>query len=278
MKSLFIFAASTLLATGLVSGQTSGGVASAELKQEMMKLHHSWDDAFLKRDAKAVDALLADEYVSTGPDGERYSKKQTIDDMKSGVDVVEAAFTDEFQITPYGNDMVVVRSRWAATETYKGKQTKGQYRYTDVWVKRDGRWQVVADHGSRIEPQEESAQKDLIKLENDWNDALVKKDGNAINRMLAKEYVLTRPDGSMATKAELDSDLQSGVDKITAASSDDIKVLVFGDSAVVTSRWTGKETYKGQDVSGAYRATDFFIYRDGRWQAAATHLSKLGAK
>jgi len=52
----------------------------------------------------------------------------------------------------------------------------------------------------------------------------------------------------------------------------DLKVQLYGDTAVVTGRQTEKATYKGEDASAVYRVTDVWIRRDGRWQAIATHL------
>ncbi|MBA3715387.1 MAG: nuclear transport factor 2 family protein [Pyrinomonadaceae bacterium] len=49
----------------------------------------------------------------------------------------------------YG-DAAVVTGRWASKGTRKGKTFDDNERYTTVYVKRDGRWQIVSDHTSRI--------------------------------------------------------------------------------------------------------------------------------
>ena len=87
--------------------------------------------------------MSADEYRLTNPDGTMLINSEVLADLKSGKDVISSAFTDEINVTKYG-DTAVVTSRWTAKEMYAGKNASGQSRYTNVWVKRAGRWQVVA--------------------------------------------------------------------------------------------------------------------------------------
>jgi ketosteroid isomerase-like protein len=56
---------------------------------------------------------------------------------------------DEISVNVYGDTAVSFTSQ-EETSTYAGKDTSGHYHFTDVWVKKDGRWQVVASHGSRF--------------------------------------------------------------------------------------------------------------------------------
>jgi ketosteroid isomerase-like protein len=120
-----------------------------------------------------------------------------------------------------------------------------------------------------------SVEQELIKLENDWNNALVKRDVAALSRILADDYASIDPDdGSIITKAQSLADLKSGADVVTSAVSDEWKVRVYGDTAVVFGRETVKEEYKGKDVSGQYRFIDTWIKKDGRWQCVATASPK----
>jgi ketosteroid isomerase-like protein len=60
--------------------------------------------------------------------------------------------------------------------------------------------------------------------------------------------------------------------------SDDMKVRIYGDAAVVTGRNTTKETLNGKDTSGQERWTDTWIKKAGRWQCVATHSSNIVQK
>jgi ketosteroid isomerase-like protein len=104
-----------------------------------------------------------------------------------------------------------------------------------------------------------SLEQELIKLENDWNNALVKRDVAALSRILPDDWTLIDPEGTIVTKAQSLANLKSGEDAFTSAVGDEWKVRVYGDAAVVLGRWTVKEQYKGKDVSGQYRSVDTWI-------------------
>jgi len=124
-----------------------------------------------------------------------------------------------------------------------------------------------------------SPDQELIKLENEWCDALVKHDWAFLDQILADDYIWTDPDGNVWTKAQFLASLKSGEDVLTAAKADEIRVRVYGDAAAVTGRTTVKEQYKGKDISGQYQWTDMWV-KDyaGRWQCVASHSSRAPLK
>jgi ketosteroid isomerase-like protein len=127
--------------------QTSAETASVE--QELITLEKGWNDSWVKRDPAFLDRILADDYIGTRSDGSVFSKTQEIADMKSNESVVAYITSDDFMVRVYG-DVAVVTFRFTTKEQNKGKDISGQYRTTDTWVKRAGRWQCVASHGSEI--------------------------------------------------------------------------------------------------------------------------------
>jgi ketosteroid isomerase-like protein len=128
------------------------------------------------------------------------------------------------------------------------------------------------------QPKSEGVEQELIKLEKQWGDALVKPDLAFLDQITADDWILTDPDGNVWTKAQSLSLLKSGEDVYTSLTTDDWKVHVYGDAAIVTARNTVKETFKGKDVSGQSRFTDTWVRRDGRWQCVATHISRIAQK
>jgi ketosteroid isomerase-like protein len=123
-----------------------------------------------------------------------------------------------------------------------------------------------------------SAEQELIKLENEWADAWVKSDIVFFDRIEADDYTWTAPEGFVMTKADDLALLKSGRSVITSWVLADMKVRVYGDTAVVTGRCTTKETYKGEDVSGQFQWTDTWVKRAGRWQCVAGHNSTIAQK
>jgi len=57
---------------------------------------------------------------------------------------------DEVSVNVYGTTAVSFVSQEERSK-YDGQDTSGHYHYTDVWVKKDGRWQAVASHGTRYD-------------------------------------------------------------------------------------------------------------------------------
>lgn len=129
----------------------SCGYAAAQdsAVQSVQKLERAWLDAYEQRDVKAMDAIVADDFVITFPDGSMQTKSQIIDSLKMASKSARPSpkfHTEEVQARAYG-DTVILMGR-VVTEYQRDGQTmsKEQQRYTDTYVKREGRWQVVASH------------------------------------------------------------------------------------------------------------------------------------
>jgi ketosteroid isomerase-like protein len=121
-------------------------------------------------------------------------------------------------------------------------------------------------------------EQELLKLEQQWGDALVKPDLTFLDRIMAEDYMFTSPLGEVLTKAQMLAELKSGEDVVSSVVNHDMKVRVYGDAAVVTGHSTYKETVQGNDISGEYRWTDTWIRKDGRWQCVADHASRVAHK
>jgi CheY-like chemotaxis protein/ketosteroid isomerase-like protein len=126
-----------------------------------------------------------------------------------------------------------------------------------------------------FEPEAAVAEQELIDLENAWNEALVNGNNQAFNVLLADTCIHTLPSGSTLTKAEMQSALTSGEGAVASAKTDDIKIRVCGNTAIVNARCTVKETVRGKAVSRPYRFTHTWV-REGRtWRCIASHDSKI---
>ena len=124
-------------------------VAQDEAGEAAQKLERAWLDAYEQHDEKAMDAIVADGFTITFPDGSRQTKAQIIASLKrprrEGGPVMKFS-TEEVQARVYGDTVILIGR--VITEYQRGGQTtsKEQQRYTDTYVKRNGRWQVVASH------------------------------------------------------------------------------------------------------------------------------------
>jgi ketosteroid isomerase-like protein len=135
---------------------------------------------------------------------------------------------------------------------------------------------VLAQTGEK--PKGQTAEQELLKLEQEWTNADLKDDWATMDRILADDYVLTDRDSFVSTKAQVLAYMKFGEGKILTLAIDDMKVRVYGDAAVVTLRATIKEIYKGEEISDVVRITNTWIKKAGRWQCVATHGSRIAGK
>jgi ketosteroid isomerase-like protein len=111
-------------------------------------------------------------------------------------------------------------------------------------------------------------------LTSDWTEALLKKDSATLDKILADDWVYEGSAGT-PTKAQGPAELKSGDNKIDSMTLGDMKVRVFGDTAVVTGSDDEKSSYKGKDTSGHYICIDVFAKHQGRWQAVASQCTLM---
>jgi ketosteroid isomerase-like protein len=120
-----------------------------------------------------------------------------------------------------------------------------------------------------------SVEDQIKKNEQDWAQATVNEGAAAVERYEADDIITTDPAGRVTNKAEEKTDLSSGDYKIQSEQLSDLKVLVYGNTAVAAATNTMKGTYKEQDLSGKYRFTDTWVKRSGKWQVVASQYTKV---
>jgi ketosteroid isomerase-like protein len=130
----------------------SGYAAARNSAQEVLKLERAWLDAYEQRDAKAMNEIVAEDFTITFPDGSMQTKPQLIDllsaERKSNNPPLKF-YTEDVLARAYG-DTVIVIGRVITEWQQNGKTMKEQNRYTDTYVRRGNRWQVVASHLSNV--------------------------------------------------------------------------------------------------------------------------------
>ena len=122
------------------------------------------------------------------------------------------------------------------------------------------------------------AEKELLKLEKVFAEAIVKNDVEGIGRLVTDEWIIIGPDGEIVDRARFFEVIKSGALAHDMMESEDFRVRVYGDSAVVTGVTRTKGKFMGQEFSTQERATDVFVKRDGRWQCVLTHLTRFPKK
>ncbi|MBZ5679041.1 MAG: nuclear transport factor 2 family protein [Acidobacteriia bacterium] len=115
----------------------------------------------------------------------------------------------------------------------------------------------------------------ITRLEYEWAAAQKAGDAAKIAPMLADTFVNTDVDGSVSGKAQLLSNLKGG--KWEHNEISDVKVTVYGDTAIATGAWVGKGVDgDGTKVDRHERWTDAWVKMpDGKWQCVSSQQTAL---
>ena len=123
-----------------------------------------------------------------------------------------------------------------------------------------------------------TAEEELLKLEKEFAEAIVKNNLEAIGRLVTDDWIIIDPDGEIVDRARFFEVIKSGALTHEIMESEDFRVGAYGDSAVITAITRTKGKFMGQEFSTRERATDVFVKRDGRWQCVLTHITRFTKK
>ena len=116
----------------------------------------------------------------------------------------------------------------------------------------------------------------LLKVaEKQWAEAFKNRDKETLNRLLDDRFIFTDDEGRVFDKTQYIEAVQAI--KVDSYSLDEPSVRVFGDTGVVAGRLTGKMSIDGKESSGAFRYTDTFVKRLGRWRAVSSQDTRIAS-
>ncbi len=135
-----------------VQTQSEARAQAGSDEQELIKLENDWLQAFFKNDGAFAGRFLAEDYIGTDEHGEARNKAQEIAEIKGGAHLSTSGVLDNIRVRVYG-DAAVVTGRRIMKGLFQGKEYRSPYLWTDVFIKRGGRWQCVTSHVSKPIPQ-----------------------------------------------------------------------------------------------------------------------------
>jgi ketosteroid isomerase-like protein len=123
-----------------LAAQATIGASTPE--DSVRGLEFSWARALLHADTSALSRMIADEFVEISRGGALRTKTDNIRDIGNGNLRLALATRDSLAVRIYG-EVAVVRGIADNTGSFRGAPFSGRFRYTRVFVRRDGRWQAV---------------------------------------------------------------------------------------------------------------------------------------
>jgi hypothetical protein len=124
-------------------------------------------------------------------------------------------------------------------------------------------------------PHKDNPHKEIEGLELDWRQAQLSNSVSEVDRLLADDYLGISANGTLETKADELTRRRSGSLHITQLELSDIKVRIYVDTAVVTSKADLVGKNGDRDISGRYRYTRVYSNRMGQWRIVSFEASRV---
>jgi ketosteroid isomerase-like protein len=125
-------------------------------------------------------------------------------------------------------------------------------------------------------PAQDAVAKELMKLEDQWGAASIKRDGASVGRMLSDHFLSFTAKGVVSTKATLVASINSDTAQYVSGANSGYQVKVHGNTAVIIGVWTvTTKTAKGNSTQ-AHAWTDTWMKQaDGRWLCIASQATRV---
>ena len=136
-------------ASNAPSSQLEKSPAPSQEEREIRTLLGRWMEALVKNDLDFRDRIMADDETFTTYDGAVITKSHILEAAKFPNYAIEAVNPEDIKVRVYG-DAAVVNLRVSITERMNGKSLTNRLQVTQTWIKTNRRWQVVAEHATRI--------------------------------------------------------------------------------------------------------------------------------
>jgi ketosteroid isomerase-like protein len=120
-----------------------------------------------------------------------------------------------------------------------------------------------------------TVEREIEILEEARNQAVLRGDVAALDRMTSDDYTFITLRGELRTKSDILKGFASGSFHYESRQISDLKVRVFGDTAIVTGRSMQKGMENGKDYSGDYRFTRVYVKEKGHWVTVALQTTLI---
>ena len=122
---------------------------ASETDAELLAMDANWNELRMKPDVAGLERILADDWMLTHSDGRVQYKTDYLDELRTSTRRNSGIGNEDVRVRRYG-DTVVVTGTSVQSGVSNGVPWNGRFRFTRVWVQRDGAWTMVASHSSRV--------------------------------------------------------------------------------------------------------------------------------
>jgi ketosteroid isomerase-like protein len=141
MKARIVCGLALILGIAIVVSRAQGSRESDVVKT-ISDGERKWAEAVVTADTAFLDGILADDYWGLGVDGTFHGKAVELEETKKSKGLFISNHVTDVKVRVFGDTAIAQGSEtW---EVIKGEPKRGRYVWTDTWLKRGGKWQVVA--------------------------------------------------------------------------------------------------------------------------------------
>jgi len=113
-----------------------------EAERYIIESERAWAESVATGDASVVERILADDFVGVDPKGRLYDKSKMVSDTREAPKYFVSNHANEIKVRFYGDTAVAQGDEtW---ERRSGDPLRGRFVWTDTWIRRNGKWQIVA--------------------------------------------------------------------------------------------------------------------------------------
>jgi ketosteroid isomerase-like protein len=249
-------------------------------KKALTALDAKWSTAGQSGDKAALMTIYADDYMGLpGMQGKAAAidaTMATFDRNKANPGGANKVTADHYIIscTPMSATVTHRNTVWTPNGT-GGKPETYYSRSVHIFEKRNGNWQAVSNAGNDLDDY-----AILWYLEQDWNDAVLKKDRAWFEKNFAADFTsISSWSGKVMSRAEDIADTVDDKGTNEEVETTGMNIRIDRNFAVITGtfRVAGKDA-KGEAFDRTVRYTDTWIKRDGRWLAWSSQGTPIPAK
>jgi hypothetical protein len=116
----------------------------------ILEAEEQWEEAACNHN-KSPETILADDFWATAPDGTQYGKAEEVKDTQDSSKSARDCRTSDTRVRLFGDSVAMVYGKGHSVRKDKdGHEGPRCLTYTDTWLRRNGKWQIVAAHDTQV--------------------------------------------------------------------------------------------------------------------------------
>lgn len=260
------------------AAQTESATAGrTDAEEYIRKSESDWAEAVATGDTSVIERILADDFGGVDPKGKFYGKAEMIADTRDAPKHFASNHLEDAKVKFYGNTAVAYGSESWVRKTGE----RGRFVWTDTWLLRDGRWQIVAAEDLTAPATPTPEEKAIKEARLKQNAAIAANNVDEIAAYWTDDVTICRglgvqESGKAAYRKLFEGDTTSPSKIVYQREPGVIEVSAHWPLAFETGTWKGHDV----DVQGATvisgRYSTQWVKRDGRWLIRSEVFVALG--